>query len=176
MLTGQLYNASDPELTRERLHARQLLYEYNHSQPDETENRKLLLAKLFQSDNSCYIEPAFQCDYGYNITFGENFYANFNCVILDVCPVTFGRNSFLGPHVQIYTATHPIEAQERISGKEFGQPISIGDNVWIGGSAVICPGVKIGHNVVIGAGSVVTKNIPDNVVAVGNPCWIIKQL
>jgi len=176
MLSGQLYNAADAELTQDRLDARQLLYAYNHSRPDETEKRKLLLAKLFRSDASCYIEPAFQCDYGYNICFGENFYANFNCVILDVCPVSFGKNTFLGPNVQIYTATHPINAQERISGQEYGQPIIIGDNVWIGGSAIICPGVKIGHNVVIGAGSVVTKNLPDNVVAAGNPCRIIKQL
>jgi len=176
MLTGQLYVASDPELTQDRLNARQLLYNYNHSRPDEVEKRKILLSKLFRSDTSCYIEPVFQCDYGYNIRFGENFYANFNCVILDVCPVTFGKNTFLAPHVQIYTATHPIDAQERISGHEYGQPITIGNNVWIGGNAVICPGVNIGHNVVIGAGSVVTKNLPDNVVAAGNPCRIIKHL
>jgi len=176
MLCGQLYNAADAELTQDRLDARQILYDYNHSRPDETNKRKLLLSQLFRSDTSCYIEPAFQCDYGYNIAFGENFYANFNCVILDVCPVSFGKNAFLGPNVQIYTATHPLDAQERISGQEYGKPIIIGDNVWIGGSTVICPGIKIGHNVVIGAGSVVTKNLSDNVVAAGNPCWIIKHL
>jgi len=176
MLSGQLYDAADAELTQDRLHARQLLYDYNHSRPEETEKRKMLLAKLFRADTSCYIEPAFQCDYGYNISFGENFYANFNCVILDVCAVTLGKNVFLAPNVQIYTATHPIDAQERISGKEYGKPITIGDNVWIGGSSVICSGVQIGHNVVVGAGSVVTKNLPNNVVAAGNPCRIIKQL
>ncbi|PIQ20766.1 MAG: maltose O-acetyltransferase [Cytophagales bacterium CG18_big_fil_WC_8_21_14_2_50_42_9] len=176
MLSGQLYDAADAELTQDRLHARQLLYDYNHSRPDQTEKRKKLLAQLFRTDTSCYIEPSFQCDYGYNISFGENFYANFNCVILDVCPVTLGRNLFLAPNVQLYTATHPLDAQERISGKEYGKPITIGDNVWIGGSSVICPGVQIGHNVVVDAGSVVTKNLPDNVVAAGNPCRIIKQL
>ena len=176
MLAGQLYDASDPELVQDRLQARQLLYTYNHSQPDELEKRKTLLATLFRADTSCYIEPSFQCDYGYNISFGENFYANFNCIILDVCNVTIGKNAMLAPNVQIYTATHPINAQERISGKEYGKPITIGDNVWIGGSSVICPGVTIGNNVVVGAGSVVTKNLPDNVVAIGNPCKIIRHL
>jgi maltose O-acetyltransferase len=176
MLSGGMYNPNDPELLNDRLKARRLLYDFNHSHPDEVEKRHQLLANLFHSAEKCYIEPAFQCDYGYNISFGENFYANFNCVILDVCRVTFGINAFLAPNVQIYTATHPTNAQERISGREFGKPITIGDNVWIGGSSVILPGVNIGHNAVIGSGSVVTKNIPDNVVAVGNPCRVVKQL
>lgn len=176
MLAGKMYNANDPELVQDRLHARQILYAYNHSRPDEIPERQALLNQLFQSNTTCYLEPMFQCDYGYNISFGENFYANFNCVILDVCLVSFGKNAFLAPNVQIYTATHPLDALERISGQEYGKPISFGDNVWIGGSSVICPGVKVGHNVVIGAGSVVTKNIPDNVVVAGNPARIIKKL
>lgn len=176
MLAGQMYNSADPQLVHDRLYARQLLYDYNHSRPDETAKRATLLAQLFNSRTACYIEPFFQCDYGYNITFGENFYANFNCVILDVCPVTFGKNTFLAPNVQIYTATHPLDAQERISGREYGKPISFGDHVWVGGSSVICPGVTVGHQVVIGAGSVVTKDIPDNVVVAGNPAKIIKKL
>jgi len=173
MLVGGMYNPNDPELVNDRLTARRLLYDYNHSHPDEAEKRKQLLATLFHSEVTAYIEPNFQCDYGYNISFGENFYANFNCVLLDVCRIIFGKNAFLAPNVQIYTATHPTNAQERIAGREFGKPISIGDNVWLGGSSVILPGVTIGHNVVIGAGSVVTKNIPDNAVAVGNPCRVI---
>ncbi|KAA5546674.1 sugar O-acetyltransferase [Adhaeribacter rhizoryzae] len=176
MLVGGMYNPNDPELLADRLSARRILYDYNHSHPDETEKRRQILAKLFRSETTCYIEPAFQCDYGYNISFGENFYANFNCVILDVCRVSFGKNAFLAPNVQIYTATHPLDAQERISGREFGKPITIGDNVWIGGHSVICPGVNIGNDVVIGAGSVVTKNIPDKVVVAGNPARVIKQL
>jgi maltose O-acetyltransferase len=176
MLSGGMYNPGDPELVADRLAARRILFAYNHSHPDETEKRRQLLAQLFRSEVGCYLEPTFQCDYGYNIRFGENFYANFNCVILDVCLVTLGNNVFLAPNVQIYTATHPTDAQERISGQEFGQPVTIGDNVWLGGHSVICPGVTIGDNVVIGAGSVVTRAIPANVVAVGNPCRIIRNL
>ena len=176
MLSGGMYNPSDPELVQDRLQARRLLHAYNHSHPDDADKRRQLLASLFRSDTACYLEPTFQCDYGYNISFGENFYANFNCVILDVCRVTIGKNVFLAPNVQIYAATHPVEALERNSGREFGKPVTIGDNVWIGGHSVICPGVTIGNNVVIGAGSVVTKNIPDNVVVGGNPGRILKQL
>ena len=176
MLAGGMYNASDPELVQDRLNARRLLFDYNHCHPVAAGKRRQILANLFRSETTCYLEPAFQCDYGYNIIFGENFYANFNCVILDVCPVIFGKNAFLAPNVQIYTATHPVDAGERISGREFGKPVTIGDNIWIGGHSVICPGVTIGHNVVIGAGSVVTKNIPDKVVFAGNPGRIIKQL
>ena len=176
MLAGEMYNPNDPELVNDRLQARRLLYAYNHSHPDDQEKRRRILADLFRSEEKCYIEPAFQCDYGYNICFGENFYANFNCVILDVCRVTFGQNAFLGPNVQIYTATHPINPTERISGREFGKPITIGHNVWIGGSSVILPCVTIDDNVVIGAGSVVTKNIPANVVAVGQPCQPINMI
>lgn len=123
-----------------------------------------------------YIEPNIRFDYGYNTYVGENFYANFNCVILDVCEVRIGDNCLLAPGVHIYTATHPLHPVERVSGKEFGKPVKIGDNAWIGGNAVINPGVTIGNNVVIASGSVVTKDIPDNVVVGGNPAKIIKHI
>ncbi|MCF8891227.1 sugar O-acetyltransferase, partial [Priestia megaterium] len=123
-----------------------------------------------------YVEPNIRVDYGYNIFVGENFFANFDCVILDICEVRFGDNCLLGPSVHIYTATHPIDPNERNSGKEYAKPIIFGDNVWIGGSSVINPGVKIGDNVVIASGSVVTKDIPNNVVVGGNPAKIIKKI
>lgn len=122
------------------------------------------------------MKPTFRCDYGYNIHVGENFFANYDCVILDVCQVTIGDNCMLAPRVCIYTATHPLDAPTRISGLEYGREVKIGDNVWIGGSAVIVPGVTIGNNVVIAAGAVVTKDVPDNVVVGGNPAKIIKHL
>ncbi|MNC32530.1 Maltose O-acetyltransferase [compost metagenome] len=123
-----------------------------------------------------YIEPSFRCDYGYNIFLGKNFYANFDCVILDVCPVHIGDNCMLAPGVHIYTATHPLDAETRNSGVEFGKPVTIGHNVWIGGRAVINPGVTIGDNVVVGSGSVVTKDIPANAVVAGNPARVIKMV
>ena len=140
-----------------------------------------MLSKLFQKDlsqikDSVWIEPPFFCDYGYNIKLKGKFYANHNCIILDVCHVEFGDNILMGPNVQIYTATHPMSPQARLSVQELGKPISIGNNVWIGGSAVICPGVTIGDNCVIGAGSVVTRDIPANTFAAGNPCRVIKNI
>lgn len=174
MLSGKYYNASDKELVKDRIQARKLFYEYNNTQPDEDEKRGKILKELFKSEKECYIEPPFRCDYGYNVKFGKNFYVNFGCTILDVNTVTIGDNVMFGPNVQVYTATHPVNVEERISGKEMGFPIEIGDNVWIGGGTIICPGIKIGNNTVIGAGSVVTKDIPDNVVAAGNPCKVIK--
>jgi maltose O-acetyltransferase len=123
-----------------------------------------------------WIEPPFYCDYGSNITLGDKVYFNFNCIILDIAPVVIGSGVMFGPAVQIYTATHPLNAAERNSGLEFGLPISIGDDVWVGGGAIICPGVKIGARSVIGAGSVVTKDIPEDVLAVGNPCRVIRAI
>lgn len=176
MLAGELYNAEDPVLKQERLQARKILRSYNTSDPENMEMRSELLRKLIPESRGIRIEPPFYCDYGYNIIAGDNFYANFNCVILDVCRVVIGKNVMFGPYVQIYTATHPLQASERIKGPEAGKPIMIGDNVWIGGGAIVCPGVSIGHNTTIGAGSVVTRDIPDNVFAAGNPCRIIKNL
>lgn len=174
MLQGELYNASDKELVEERIHARKLTGLYNQM---DREARYTLLKQLFGSLGAAtYVEPPFRCDYGYNIHVGENFYANFDCVILDECCVIIGKNCSLGPGVHIYTATHPLDAQERIQGLEYGKPVTIGDNVWIGGKAVINPGRTIGKNVVIASGSIVTKDIPDNVVVGGNPAKILKYL
>ncbi|WP_127534035.1 maltose O-acetyltransferase [Paenibacillus kobensis] len=177
MLNGELYLASDPVLLQDRINARRLTRLYNETLETDHERRKELLQQLFgQTGESIYIEPTFRCDYGYNIHVGNNFYANFDCVMLDVCEIQIGDNCFLAPGVHIYTATHPLNAQERISGAEYGIPVSIGDNVWIGGRAVINPGVTIGDNVVIGSGAVVTKDVPDNVVVGGNPARVIKTI
>ncbi len=144
--------------------------------PDEKTERQNILAELLGQSEGAYIEPSFRCDYGYNISLGKNFYANFDCVMLDVCPVRIGDNCMLAPGVHIYTATHPLDAEERNSGVEFGKPVTIGNNVWIGGRAVINPGVTIGDNVVVASGAVVTKDVPANVVVGGNPAKIIKTL
>lgn len=177
MLNGELYNAADLELLRDRMNARKLTRLFNKSLETEDNKRTELLNQLFGSTGkNLYIEPTFRCDYGYNIHVGENFYANFECVFLDVCEIRIGDNCFIAPGVHIYTATHPLNAKERISGAEYGIPVNIGDNVWIGGRAIINPGVKIGNNVVIASGAVITKDVPDNVVAGGNPAKIIKRM
>lgn len=177
MIAGEFYNPTDKELTEDRRQARILLGKYNTSHPDDTVNRRDLLKGLINSSSTkLYIEPPFYCDYGYNIQLGENVYMNFNCCILDVGIVKIGNNTMLGPNVQIYTATHPLEFKARNNGLEYAKPITIGKNVWIGGNSTICPGVTIGNNVVIGAGSVVTKNFPDDVVVAGNPAKIIKTI
>ncbi|MDR7241476.1 maltose O-acetyltransferase [Priestia megaterium] len=165
------------QLMKERENARRLTRLYNQTTEREEEIRTNLLKELFGSTgNSLYIEPTFRCDYGSNIHVGENFYANFDCVLLDVCEIRIGDNCFLAPGVHIYTATHPLHALERISGAEFGKRVEIGNNVWIGGRAIINPGVKIGNNAVIASGAVVTKNVPDSVVVGGNPAVIIKRI
>lgn len=176
MLSGEYYDSSDEELTNERDYARGLLFEFNHTSPGEKEKKQHVLRQLIKAKGSFYIEVPFYCDYGYNIEIGEDFFANFGCIILDVNKVKIGDNVLLGPNVQIYTASHPTDPKERITGKEFGKSIVVGNNVWIGGGTIICPGVKIGDNVTIGAGSVVIKDIPDNVVAAGNPCKVIKEI
>ena len=159
-----------------RLDARHLVHRYNHSAPDEKTERQKILAELLGQSEGAYIEPAFRCDYGYNIFLGKEFYANFDCVMLDVCPIYIGDNCMLAPGVHIYTATHPLDAEERNSGVEYGKPVRIGNNVWIGGRAVINPGVTVGDNVVIASGAVVTKDVPANAVVGGNPAKIIKML
>jgi len=177
MLSGNMYNPMDPQLVEDRLKARLLFQEINHIKDDEKEKRDSLFYKLLKNAKiGLWIEPPFYCDYGYNIKAGKNVFMNFNCCILDVAEVQIGDNSMLGPYVQIYTATHPFEVKERNSGREFAKPISIGKNVWIGGNAVICPGVTLGNNVVIGSGAVVTKSFPDNVFIAGNPAKIIKSI
>ncbi|WP_010283207.1 maltose acetyltransferase domain-containing protein [Bacillus timonensis] len=177
MLDGGLYNPTDPELVKDRIRARRLTRLYNQTIETDNEERKRLLKELFGTiGENLYVEPTFRCDYGYNIHVGENFYANFDCVFLDVCEIRIGYNCFIAPGVHIYTATHPLHPEERVSGNELGKPVTIGDNVWIGGRAVINPGVKIGNNVVVASGAVVTKDVPDNVVVGGNPAKIIKEI
>lgn len=177
MLNGELYDAADPQLVAERQHARKLTRLFNASWETDDTKRADLLKQLFGSTGeNIEVESAFRCDYGYNIHAGENFFANFNCVILDVCDVRFGDNCSLGPGVHIYTATHPIDPEEWLSGKEYGRPVTIGHNVWIGGRAVINPGVTIGDNVVIASGAVMTKNVPGHAVVGGNPAKVIKWI
>ena len=177
MLQGELYNPADPQLVKERENARKLTRLYNETSETEHEKRKGLLKELFGSTGeNIGIEPSFRCDYGSNIHVGENFFANFDCVILDVCEVRIGENCLLAPGVHIYTATHPIDPVERNAGTEYGKPVTIGNNVWIGGRAVINPGITIGDNVVIASGAVVTKDVPANVVVGGNPAKVLKQM
>lgn len=177
MLSGELYNAIDPELSADRLNARRLVRLYNETLETEAHQRPALIKQLFGSTGEhIYLEPTFRCDYGYNIHVGEGFFANFDCIFLDVCEIRIGSNCLLGPGVHIYTATHPLDPIERSSGAEYGKPVTIGNNVWIGGRVVINPGVTIGDNVVIASGAVVTKDVPDNVVVGGNPAKVIKQI
>jgi len=177
MICGELYNAMDEELLKDRLQARFLLKKYNDSFPDQASTRQQILHDLIPEQGSkLYIESPFFCDYGFNIKTGNQVYFNFGCTILDVMQVTIGDNTMFGPSVQIYTAMHPMDWKERTSGLEFAKPVSIGSSVWIGGAAIICPGVSIGNRTIIGAGSVVTRDIPDDVFAAGNPCKIIKSL
>lgn len=177
MLAGEPYLAWDKELYAERIACRQTLHRLNNSIPDTEEWKASIQQLISNATDDTYIEPPFRCDYGSNIRVGKNFYANFNCIILDVNRVEIGDNVMFAPNVQIYTAGHPTDVKGRVEeGVEFGLPITIGDNVWIGGGVIVCPGVTIGSNSVIGAGAVVTKNIPENVVAAGNPCKIIKTI
>ncbi|WP_369902265.1 maltose acetyltransferase domain-containing protein [Bacillus manliponensis] len=177
MVQGELYIASDAALVEERRQARLLTRKFNETCETKQEERTVILKKLFGSTGeNIYMESSFRCDYGYNIHVGENFYANFDCVILDVCPVHIGNNCMLAPGVHIYTAAHPLNAVERVSGAEFGKSVKIGNNVWIGGRAVINPGVTIGNNVVVASGAVVTKDVPDNVVVGGNPAKVMQKI
>lgn len=177
MLSGQMYDPMDPQLCKEREAARTQFQHINTIPEIEKEKRDSLFYELIGSaGKGLWIEPPFYCDYGSNISLGDHVFMNFNCCILDVMEVKIGNNVMLAPNVQIYTATHPLEAKARNSGREFAKGITIGNDVWIGGGAIICPGVTIGNGVVIGAGAVVTKDIPDNVFVGGNPAKIIKQI
>ena len=177
MLSGKLYNALDPQLAAERKQARKLFKALNDSSEDQVEERNRIVKELIpNSGKDLWVEPPFFCDYGSNIFVGERVFFNFNCVVLDVAKVTIGNRTLFGPNVQIYTATHPIDYELRASGLENGKPINVGEDVWIGGGAIICPGVSIGDRTVIGAGSVITKDIPADVFAAGNPCKIIRYL
>jgi len=173
MLAGEYYNAMDSQLSAERAKARQLTHRLNVTEYGDPEAAVKILKDLIpKSGKHFWIEPPFFCDYGYNIIVGDAVYFNFNCVVLDVMPVTIGNNVLFGPNVQIYTATHPVDAAERRKWLEFAKPITIGDDGWIGGGAIICPGVTIGDRCIIGAGAVVTKDIPDDSIAVGNPARV----
>ena len=171
------YKAWMDGLSEERLENKKKIFRYNNLDPgEEAERDKLLKEILGKTGDNVTIESPFHCDYGYNIEVGENFFANYNLVILDVGRVTIGKNAQIAPNVAIYTAGHPIHPDSRNSGYEYGIPVTIGDNVWIGGNVCVMPGVTIGSNVVIGAGSVVTRDIPDNVIAAGNPCRVIREI
>ncbi|MHC5269490.1 chorismate mutase [Enterococcus sp. LJL98] len=175
MIAGELYRAGDPELVKDRQAARAVLEVFNQTL-DPAVREELLKGILGQVADTIYIEPNVRFDYGYNLFVGKNFYANFDCIFLDVCPITFGDHCMLAPNVQIYTASHPLEPAARKSGLEDGAPVTIGHNAWIGGGSIILPGVTLGDNVVVGAGSVVTKSFPDNVVLAGNPARVIRSL
>lgn len=171
MLAGRPYLAFDELLVEERLRAKQIVFAINNLAPNEHDRQQELLKSLLgKIGGKSNIEIPFRCDYGYNIQIGDNFYANYNCVILDCARVEIGHNVFFAPNVSLFTAGHPIDAQMRNQGWEYAFPITIGDSVWIGGNTVINPGITIGNNVVIGSGSVVTRDIPDNTLAFGNPC------
>jgi maltose O-acetyltransferase len=177
MLAGELYNATDPQLVAERLLARERCQRLALLPPSASSSERAdLLMQLFGVATDVYVTPPFFCDYGRNIQLGANVYFNFNCIILDVAKVVIGDNVLFGPAVQVYTAAHPLNSDERRSGLEYGKPISIGNDVWVGGGVVICPGVSIGDRTVIGAGSVVTRDIPSGVFAAGNACKIIREI
>lgn len=176
MLAGELYDPLDAELVAARVRARDLCQDLNATREREEETRRRILVELFGTGGAeVWMQPPFFCDYGSNIYLGKRVFFNFNCVVLDVCAVRIGDFTLFGPAVQIYTATHPLEAELR-RRQEFAKPVTIGADVWVGGAAVICPGVTIGSRSVIGAGSVVTRDIPDGVFAAGNPCRVIRQL
>lgn len=185
MLSGQNYDSRDSELIDQYHRARKLFQEFNRLESTEINRRNELLSQLFKYKGSgVWIEAPFFCDYGEHISIGENTFVNANCFFLDNNTITIGKNGLIGPYVQIYTALHPLKASERIiKNKEKGTsyltatlPVFVGDSVWIGGNSVLMPGVSIGDNTTIGAGSVVTKNIPENVLAFGNPCKVIREL
>lgn len=177
MLAGLPYKAWLDGLAEERLENKKRIYKYNNLPPEaEKEQEELVKEILGKTGENVHIEAPFHCDYGYNIEVGENFFANYNLTVLDVGKVRIGKNAQIAPNVSIYTAGHPIHPDSRNSGYEYGIEVTIGDNVWIGGNVCIMPGVTVGDNVVIGAGSVVTKDIPDSVIAVGNPCRVVRAI
>jgi maltose O-acetyltransferase len=174
MLAGELYRAADPELVADRARCERLQGEFN-SQPEADARERVLRELLGGLGTSSYIRPPFFCDYGYNITLGDGVFLNFNCVVLDVVAVTIGDRAQIGSAVQILAADHPLDVETRASGLENGRPIAVEEDVWIGSGAILCPGVTIGRGSVIGAGSVVTRDIPPDAVAVGNPCRVLRS-
>jgi len=176
MLAGELYDPLDPELVAGRERARDLCQALNATREAEAEARRRILRELFGAGgDTVWMQPPFFCDYGANIELGERVFFNFNCVVLDVCPVRIGSFTMFGPGCQVLTPMHPMNAAERRL-KEYGKPIEIGSDVWVGGGALILPGVRIGSRAVIGSGSVVTRDVPDGVLAVGNPCRVVREI
>ena len=176
MLAGAMYDPLDPDLVADRARARDLCQALNATREAETEARRGFLRALFGAGgDTVWMQPPFFCDYGTNIELGERVFFNFNCIVLDVCRVTIGDFSLFGPAVQIYTPMHPFNAEQR-RREEYGKPVEIGSDVWVGGGAIILPGVRIGSRTVIGAGSVVTRDVPDGVFAAGNPCRVVREI
>ena len=176
MLIGDLYDPLDPELTSARERSRDLCQALNATREAEQEVRRRILSELFgKGGETVIMQPPFYCDYGSNIELGERVFFNFNCVVLDVCPVRIGDFTLFGPAVQILTPMHPFNASLRRK-QEYGKPVEIGSDVWVGGGALILPGVRVGSRTIIGAGSVVTRDIPDGVLAAGNPCRVIREI
>jgi maltose O-acetyltransferase len=177
MLAGELYRADDPELYSAHLRAQAILARFNAIPADADDERRALLTDFFERfGNGTVLKPALRCDYGFNIAIGNRTFVNYDCILLDCNRITIGDEVQIAPGVHIYTATHPIDAKTRRSGLEYALPVVIRDGVWLGGGAIVCPGVTIGENTVVGAGSVVTRDLPANVVAAGNPCRVIRQL
>ncbi|MCA1562296.1 MAG: sugar O-acetyltransferase [Acidobacteria bacterium] len=176
MLAGEMYDPFDPELVGARERARDLCQALNATREGQHEERRRILREVFgRGGDTVWLQPPFFCDYGSNIELGERVFFNFNCVVLDVCPVRIGSFTLFGPAVQIYTPMHPLNAKMRRE-QEFGKPVEIGSDVWVGGGAIILPGVRIGSGAVIGAGSVVTRDVPDRMFAAGNPCRVIRDI
>ena len=176
MIAGMNYNPLDPQLILLRDRASRLCHRYNKKTFHEVNLRSRLLRKLLRTEGNFWVKPPFYCDYGFNITLGNDVMLNYGCVLLDVCPITIGDKTLIGPNVQLLTACHSLDPKLREQDVEFGKPITIGRNVWIGGGAIVCPGVTIRDNTVIGAGSVVTKSMPANVIAYGNPCRVQRRI
>lgn len=177
MQKGLVYNDFDQDLFNKRVEAKKLFIAYNKTEDEEVDLRNKIMKQLFKNvGENVWIEPDFRCEFGKNITIGDNVYINFGCIILDCSEVTIGSHTLLGPNIGLYAANHSTDATERINGGCYGKPIHIGNNVWLGGDVKVLQGVTIGDNTIIGAGSIVTKDIPDNVIAVGNPCKVIRKI
>ena len=177
MLSGQLYDAGDETLTAARGRAKRLTWRYHQLDPTDWDSRTQILQELLgHLGEDSWIEPPFRCDYGTQISIGDHFFANYDCIFLDVAPITIGNRVMFGPRVCLYTAGHPLDAATRNTGLEFGKPIAIGDDVWLGGNVVVLPGVTIGAGTVVAAGSVVRRDLPPHVLAAGNPCQVLRPI
>ena len=177
MLSGQLYDAGDETLTAARGRAKRLTWRYHQLDPTDWDSRTQILQELLgHLGEDSWIEPPFRCDYGTQISIGDHFFANYDCIFLDVAPSTIGNRVMFGPRVCLYTAGHPLDAATRNTGLEFGKPIAIGDDVWLGGNVVVLPGVTIGAGTVVAAGSVVRRDLPPHVLAAGNPCQVLRPI